>query len=69
MAGTAAPPEAQNSLFPELPRGWSPTASVKRHTSIKRSESETVRRQEQEAEMYNRRGMPAALLTANSVQV
>lgn len=55
------PPHALNSMIPESGDEWLPSASVKRQTSIKRSESETARRQEQEAKMYNRRGMPAVL--------
>lgn len=55
------PPHVPNSIIPEQADEWLPSASVKRQASIKRSESETARRQEQEAEMYNRRGMPAAL--------
>ncbi|KAL1950040.1 hypothetical protein VTO73DRAFT_5162 [Trametes versicolor] len=51
-----APPHAPNSMIPpEEADEWLPSASVKRQTSVKRSGSETARRQEQEAEMYNRR--------------
>lgn len=55
------PPHGLNSTIPESAGEWLPSVGVKRQTSIKRSESETARRQEQEVEAYNRRGMPAAL--------
>lgn len=56
------PPHAPDSMIPDSAGEWLPSARVKRQTSIKRSESETIRCQEQEAEMYKRRGMSATRL-------